>query len=295
MINSYKKIALGTAQFGMNYGIANRTGKVENNDIKSILEIAYKNGINTLDTAKGYGESEKALGLYLKNKKSENWNIITKFGTCDNINQQYINSCQKMNIKPNMILAHSVDVFISTNFQKFAESMSEKYPFLKVGVSIYDEKDIQRALSSPFKPKIIQLPINILDTRLFHNGVISQLFDFGILIHARSVFLQGLFYLSSLEIKKYFNDLDPVIKKLKLIASKANITLAELSLLWLKSISELSLIIVGVDKSDQLIQHLNTLNKTVKADVFDEALSIRYTNEEILNPALWSKNFFNLK
>jgi len=293
MLKSLDKIALGTAQFGMNYGISNKDGKVNENEIKLILDLAYKNGINTLDTAKAYGESEMVLGKYFNKAPKSKWNIITKFHTDKKIENQYHNSFEIMNIKPQIILAHSLNIFLSKDFQNAAKLLSMKFSFLKVGVSIYNEEEIDIALNSDFRPQIIQLPINILDTKLFHNDTLTRIFDLGIKIHARSVFLQGLFYLNNFKIKKYFNDVAPTINKLKSIAYAANLNLAELSLLWLLSLNQISLVIIGLDSSDQLRQHIKTINKDVSANIFEEALSINYENDKILNPSLWDNINFN--
>ena len=45
------KITLGTAQLGMNYGITNVNGKLDYNAALKILNYAWKNGINTFNTA----------------------------------------------------------------------------------------------------------------------------------------------------------------------------------------------------------------------------------------------------
>ena len=64
-----KKLAIGTVQFGMNYGIANNSGKINYNEAKSILEYAENVGADTLDTAIIYGDSESTLGEFLISKK----------------------------------------------------------------------------------------------------------------------------------------------------------------------------------------------------------------------------------
>ena len=56
------KLAIGTAQFGSIYGIANKTGKIKYSEAKEIIKFAKKNNIKTIDTASAYGESEKLLG-----------------------------------------------------------------------------------------------------------------------------------------------------------------------------------------------------------------------------------------
>ena len=72
------KIVLGTAQFGMNYGINNKRGKVPQNEVHEILDFAYNKNIHFLDTASSYGDSETVIGNYIK-KNSNQFNIITKF------------------------------------------------------------------------------------------------------------------------------------------------------------------------------------------------------------------------
>ena len=54
------KLALGTVQFGMNYGIANNSKKIfPQKSISEILKLAKLSKITTLDTAIAYGSSEK--------------------------------------------------------------------------------------------------------------------------------------------------------------------------------------------------------------------------------------------
>ena len=52
------KIILGTAQFGLDYGINNQNGKVSDKDVDQILNYAFESGIKELDTASSYGNSE---------------------------------------------------------------------------------------------------------------------------------------------------------------------------------------------------------------------------------------------
>ena len=85
-----------------------------------------------------------------------------------------------------------------------------------------------------------------------------------------------------------FSDALPYLKKLKCIAAEAGLNLAELSLLWLISLQEVSKVVIGVENVDQLSNHLDTLSKSVEPTVFVEAMTVQYENETILNPSLWS-------
>ena len=68
------KLALGTVQFGQNYGIANQTGQVSPAETKAILELATAHRISMLDTATSYGDSELRLGAL----GIPNWQVVSK-------------------------------------------------------------------------------------------------------------------------------------------------------------------------------------------------------------------------
>ncbi len=287
MYSLSNKLAIGTAQFGLNYGIANQNGKVNANQIQSILDFAHEKGINILDTAKAYGNSEKSIGNYLK-LTEKTWYIITKISNSDkNLIEQILDSKEKLTVLPTIILAHSANLFLDPMFQSKLQETKDKELVHSIGVSLYSETEINQVLDSKLKPDVIQLPMNILDTRLYRCGVLSKLFDREIEIHVRSAFLQGLFYLSKAELEDGFEDLIPYLEKLKSISADIGLTLSELSLLWLVNLKEVSKVIIGVDNVNQLRTHIDTLQKNIDSSVFEEALLIYYENENILNPSLW--------
>ena len=61
------KLSLGCAQFGMNYGFTNERGKVDEDEVKKIIDYAIANDIKNFDTAQSYGNSEEVLGKFIKN------------------------------------------------------------------------------------------------------------------------------------------------------------------------------------------------------------------------------------
>lgn len=283
------KLALGTAQFGLDYGISNFFGKVKSKKIEEILNYAHANGIDTIDTAKSYGFAEQRIGSYLKKNKTSPWKIITKISSVEHIKNQVIDSKKKLNKRPHAILAHSEKIFRHKNFIKFVESL-KKDPkfFFQIGVSVYNEEEINSVLKSEILPQIIQLPINILDQRLFSNRVLHDIASNGISIHARSIFLQGLFYLPKSIWRKKFEDAFSSLERLERISIKNNMTLSELSLLWVTRLNEIEKTIIGVESVDQLKQHFGSFKKKLNNNALDEIENINYNNENILNPALWN-------
>ena len=78
--NSYitEKMVLGTAQFGMDYGITNLSGKPTKKEVFNILSLAWKRGIRRFDTAPSYG-SENLLGEFIAANGLQNEiKILTK-------------------------------------------------------------------------------------------------------------------------------------------------------------------------------------------------------------------------
>src|SRR5688500_11633023 len=59
------RLMVGCAQFGMPYGIANRRGRPDYEEVREILACAFDGGVNCLDTAAAYGESEAVIGRAL--------------------------------------------------------------------------------------------------------------------------------------------------------------------------------------------------------------------------------------
>ncbi|MDP9263469.1 MAG: cytidylyltransferase, partial [Acidobacteriota bacterium] len=60
---AHSEFTLGTAQLGMPYGIANQQGMPSESDGFAIIRTAVASGVTSADTARGYGEAERRLGL----------------------------------------------------------------------------------------------------------------------------------------------------------------------------------------------------------------------------------------
>ena len=140
------------------------------------------------------------------------------------------------------------------------------------------------------KPDIIQLPINILDQKLVHNGLLKRIKNNNIEIHARSIFLRGLLYYNPYQIIKIF----PKIKKEILLLHKIesnDISIGDLSLIWASKIKEIDKIILGVSSTTDIKSNLIIINKKIKNNYFEKINKINITNQKIINPSKWKKKF----
>lgn len=285
-----KRIILGTAQFGMDYGIANKKGKINFNEISKILNFLKKNKINYLDTAKAYKLSEYEIGKYFEKSKIK-FNVITKFSLKNekkSILEQYNDTIKKLNFKPKIILAHNFSDYLDDKFRKELFELKKKFKIYKVGVSIYKPSEFHQVIRLK-KPDIIQVPCNILDKRFLNPNIIKIIKKKKIELHARSIFLQGLFFKSKKEITRRFKDAKKVLNYLDEICKKQNLKLWELSLLWIYQKKEIDKLVIGVDSNTQLKKNLNLLQKKISVPLMKLLDEINLNNSNIIKPNLWKR------
>ena len=114
------KICIGTAQLGMKYGIGSNFKKMKINEFSKILNFSIKNKVKYIDTASSYGESEKLIGKYLKQKKYRNYfkviskidkiRLIPKKLIYNHIEKQINNSLKNLNLSQlHAILLHDIN------------------------------------------------------------------------------------------------------------------------------------------------------------------------------------------
>ena len=94
------QFVLGTAQLGMPYGIANRSGQPDLHAAEEIIKTAWDNSIREFDTAQAYGESETVLGYCLHQLGIvEQAHIITKFSPdLDHLDRKRLSDSLKLSL-----------------------------------------------------------------------------------------------------------------------------------------------------------------------------------------------------
>jgi len=217
---------LGTVQFGLKYGVAHKKVKVEKREVFSILDLAYKKGIDILDTAYSYGASENRIGEFISQAKSS-FNVISKMpdltGNGLSGAEDYCLKSLKRLKQPRLYgyLVHRFDNILKyKKLWKKLESLKQKQIVKKIGVSLYNTEELEYLLNEDIIFDIIQFPYSIFDQRVDRVGFFEIAKKNSIEVFARSAFLQGLFFMPAekippyLEIAKpYFKKLDKIIKK----------------------------------------------------------------------------------
>jgi aryl-alcohol dehydrogenase-like predicted oxidoreductase len=285
------KLALGTVQFGLPYGIANRIGQVHWEDAKGILDFARTNQINVLDTAIAYGNSESCLGAI----GTSGFDIVTKLPAVPECVQnidgwmrcQIQTSLQRLRV-PSIygLLLHRPQQLMSTSgkiIAKTLEQMKHDGVVQKIGVSIYSPSDLDE-VTQACEIDLVQAPFSLVDQRLRSSGWLARLHRSGVEIHTRSAFMQGLLLMPRSEIPSKFKRWDCLWDKWQDWLNTNHVTAVKACLDFVMSFPEIDRVVVGVDCLEQLEQQI----AAACSDRSQSLPNLTCDDERLINPANWN-------
>ncbi|CAN1537222.1 Tas Predicted oxidoreductases (related to aryl-alcohol dehydrogenases) [Burkholderiaceae bacterium] len=285
------KIALGTVQFGMKYGISNQSGIVSPEEIISILKTAAKFGIDTLDTAINYKDSESKLG---QNNLS-NFKIITKIpklpSQFDDIKSWVFNhfqsSLQRLKVSNIYgLLLHSPEDLLGINgplIYNALRTLKDSGKILKIGISINSFDTLEKILDL-YKFDLIQSPFNLIDRRLLNTGFLNRLKDEKYEVHTRSVFLQGLLLMNECNRPTQFSKWNPLWNEASKWCSNNSVSLLQSAIQFPLSFAEIDRVVVGIENTEQLIE----INQAAFNDKNIQSYpDIECEDLDLINPSKW--------
>jgi aryl-alcohol dehydrogenase-like predicted oxidoreductase len=286
------KLALGTVQFGLPYGVANQQGQVTEDEATKILKYAKESNIDTLDTAIGYGDSEQCLG----DVGVENWEIITKLPVipkdCEDVDEwiknEFSESLKRLKIKriKGLMLHQPIQLLESIGDRIWSTLQTLKQSGLveKVGFSIYEPQELKQ-LWTDFQPDIVQAPFNVLDQRLKISGWLEKLHNNNVEVHVRSIFLQGLLLMKKDSRPEKFIQWNTIWKVWDSWLEEVKMSPLEASLGFVNSESMIDRNVVGVDSLKQLKEIIACSDLQIK----DIPIEITTTDQNLINPSNWRK------
>lgn len=286
------KFALGTVQFGLDYGVANQDGRVTLEEGRKILTEANRAGVNTLDTAIAYGDSEATLGQI----GVANWQIVSKLprmpdGISDVdgwVEAQIVSSLSRLKVgQLEGVLLHYPAQILSGQGRKLPIALQKSKEIglvRKIGASIYRPDELTDLLDV-FDVDLIQSPLNIVDRRLIDTGWLARLTLTGVEVHVRSVFLQGLLLMDESERPSKFTQWQPLWAIWDSWLRRTNLTALEACLRFALNVEGLSRVVIGVDGVNQLKQIL-AIPPQCLTDLPDFA---GLYDERLINPSTWGR------
>ena len=283
------KLALGTVQFGLDYGVTNTSGQLSAESCSDILALAKKSGLKILATAAAYGESEEKLGKLIS---SNDFSVISKIPPLSNaapedILQHVETSLARLQrSKLEGLLLHDEQDLLGEKAEQYYNqlaSLKTQGLVNKIGVSFYTVEAAEVILKR-FDIDLIQIPANHLDRRFEKSGILTLAKSKGVEVHARSLFLQGLLAVYSKDRPTKFQG----IKELKAFDSQVNnlaLTPLQLALSYLTETTDIDYAIVGCLSAKQLEQIVEAYNFCKKFDL--ETLDLSTDDLSLINPVNW--------
>lgn len=289
------RLGLGTVQFGLDYGVTNRRGKVTRTDAGRIVGDAVAAGIRVFDTAAAYGDSEAVLGEVLSHTEAR---IVTKLpalsgdtidaAAIDGLRRSFEQSLLRLKrSRVHGLLLHRPDDLTKPGAERLVrllEDLRSAGLCHKIGVSVYDSAQIEAARKA-LPMDLVQAPMNLLDQRLLRDGALAELKSRGCEVHVRSAFLQGLLLGAQQPLPDYFQRYAIALERVSAAAQGANMGVLELALRFLLNQPAIDHVIFGVTRADELSAIIAAARGP--ADLPSGLDKLACDDVGLINPSLW--------
>ena len=284
-----QRLVLGTAQLGADYGIAHTSKKITTQEFQAIMGVARGAGVNSIDTAMAYGDSQKVLGEIGVGE----WSITTKLPSVPDditsIRKWYsdaiASSLLELKVrKINTLLIHNVKELsgrFGSELIKLLHDSKIKGDVINIGVSIYAPQDLDSFYHN-FRPDIVQCPYNIFDQRIATSGWLQKLTADNVEVHARSVFLQGVILREITELNAYFDAWYSNFENWDNFCSRYSFSKLQAALGFVKVEKRIKKIIVGIENRNQLTQILEAYQAN-SSEIFVGPCE----DKALVNPLMW--------
>lgn len=300
------KLTLGTVGLGMDYGISNRTGIPASETIAQILSTAIEGGINMLDTARIYGSAEKSIGDFRakKNLGDTELYVTTKFKIKKNYFNHperlysYVKESVQVSLK-NLRLTQIPICLLHMERDLPGDEVVKILPYLlnnlkqdglisMGGVSADHPSEVVYFIDDP-NVEVLQVPMNIFDLRLINTGLLKQLQKRDKIIFARSIFLQGLFFMQPVDLPPHLTEAGRYITQFQQIAMQENMSTAQLAFSFVRDAEGVSSIIFGAVTPGQVVENISLLQTpSISANTRSQIQDLFADIPEfIITPGLW--------
>ena len=282
------RLALGTAQFGLAYGLNNQAGQPGTAAVAAMLAAAQAAGLTLLDTAAAYGDSEARLGELAGDNPA--FRLITKLaaGPPAQVAQHLRESLARLR-RPQLygVLFHAFGPLqAEPTAWRALQAARAAGQVARIGVSLYHPHEAEWLLAEGWDIDLVQVPYNVFDQRF--GKVLPQLAAQGVEVHVRSAFLQGLLLREPTYLPDFFRPLSPKIQQLRNLADEAGVPLPALLLLFAAFAPGVARAVIGVDSVANLHENLTATTYLTVAESLRPALAAlaEPTNTFIL-PYAW--------
>lgn len=267
MTTPISRLTLGTVQFGLPYGVANRSGQPSLDVARAILQTAFEGGVTTLDTAAAYGTSEEILGRLLTDLElRDQVCVVTKVPALEAavsinpesaegfIRQSIDQSCRRLGFEAlPLVLFHQESDAVHL---PVLHELKREGKIAALGVSCDHDGDATAKLVATQTLNAVQIPVNLLDRRHLQSELRNAAADRNVALFPRSAYLQGLLTMDDAALPPWLSAIRPARKQLEVVAEQAGLSLPDMAFRWLLGVNGLTSIVVGVETVEQMADNL---------------------------------------
>ena len=306
-----KPMTLGSVQFGVDYGITNENGMVSESQSIAIIRHAITEGIQYIDTAAAYGNSERVIGRSLAGGWSNRVKIITKLTPFDEkdlsekhdvslslmVRNSFLQSCINLSVDHvDTLMLHRADHLNYAQITVELKKLREEGLINHIGVSVQTPQELEFVLKNK-DVSVIQLPYNILDYRweAMIDVIKHEREQRSLIIHARSALLQGL--LCSDDVSKWLiagiENSSEIVSWLEAkYKQHEKMSVSDLCIGYVNSQDWIDSVVIGVDSEKNLFSNLQSISMPLMSKVsLDELTASRpFVVSKSLNPTNWRGN-----
>ncbi len=279
------RLVLGTVQFGLDYGINNTAGRPDVATVQRILNAASDNGIEILDTASAYGDSETLLGEL---DAASRFQFVSKLAAGEEPSHGLDAALGRLRTESlyAFILHDASEIRADPARWEDMLTIRDTGKTRRIGLSVYHPSEIDFMFANGLEFDLVQLPWSVYDQRF--KSLLSPLADAGIEVHARSIFLQGLLFRGAADLPPTFSTIVERQTTLHRLAERYGMPLATLLLGFGLGQPGIDRVVVGVDNETQLLSDLEALRRSPhNASIRAELESLEVNDNAIVLPTLW--------
>lgn len=277
------RLALGTVQFGLDYGISNRAGQVNDDGLDAILALARKLGMDTLDTAQAYGNAESRLG----SRSTADFLLVDKLVPgiqAGEVEASVDDSLRRLaRARLDGLLLHRSQDASPALFERL-EDLQRRGKLGRLGVSVYAPEELDAWLAQGYPLQLVQLPTNLLDQRFLRSGWLDRLQGLGCEIHVRSLFLQGLLLMQPAMRPDYFQAFARPLARLD--GWHPHLSPLHKALSMIAALPQVSRFVVGVCHAHELAA-IAAAHGHPHPYPADEIAGLACDEPGLINPAMW--------
>lgn len=307
---SVSAFALGTVELGLDYGIAapDHAGRPELTEAIRLVHEAIDRGINFIDTARAYGESEEVLGHALQGRRDDV--IIATKGSLHqrhadgSLGESYTGEelrkvvLESLHTSLKLLQTDHVDIWmvhlVDQSVLAQAETLRDIFDEIRqsgkvswFGGSFYGVDDPMAALDTDLFD-LYQVTYSVLDQRIADRFLAAaETNNIGVV--ARSVLLQGVLTERGDHLPAHLDPLRERSRAFRELVRNATVNLSppQAAVAFALAQSKIQSVLIGVSNEAELLENLEAVAHQLPEPLLNQLAQLRLDDADLLNPSTW--------